>query len=344
MKVCVLAILIFIVSIYFFHEEEEPLNREQSANQTQMPLEERKNQINDQNKVTEGLSLLIGKSSQEVLKQYGEPTRKDLSAYGYDWWIYADKAETYMQVAVQNNKVVSIYALGEQLNMAPFAIGQRIEQLFQTVSLDTTIDIEWRGTSYRFELSEEDLGMRPIVKTGNGYAQVYIDKFTGQVSSVRFMNVETLIKQRPYELVYRGELPAEQELSEVQWKSIQDGNDQQIFDITNIVRERFGLQPLVWDETTSTVAYKHSLDMFTEGYFSHESPKYGDLGNRLKSDHVEFALAGENIAAQYVDGIAAFEGWLNSKSHREALLNDEFTHLGVGVYQKYYTQNFIKKP
>ncbi|MEK1830243.1 CAP domain-containing protein [Priestia megaterium] len=52
-------------------------------------------------------------------------------------------------------------------------------------------------------------------------------------------------------------------------------------------------------------------------------------------------MAGENIASNYQDGIAAVEGWLNSEGHRKALLNKEFTRLGVGVYEKYYTQNFI---
>lgn len=42
--------------------------------------------------------------------------------------------------------------------------------------------------------------------------------------------------------------------------------------------------------------------MFKEQYFSHESPKYGDLAKRLETAHVFYQLAGENIAAQYLDG------------------------------------------
>jgi uncharacterized protein YkwD len=62
----------------------------------------------------------------------------------------------------------------------------------------------------------------------------------------------------------------------------------------------------------------------------------------LTAANVPFQMAGENIAAHYVDGPAVVEGWLNSKGHRESLLSGDFTHLGVGVYQKYYTQNFIR--
>lgn len=39
---------------------------------------------------------------------------------------------------------------------------------------------------------------------------------------------------------------------------------------------------------------------------------------------------------------AVVEAWLNSRSHRQTLLNAELTHLGVGVYKRHYTQNFIR--
>ena len=78
-------------------------------------------------------------------------------------------------------------------------------------------------------------------------------------------------------------------------------------------------------------------------YFSHVSKTKGDLSDRLEDGECNLSSAGENIAANYVDAIAVMEGWLNSKGHRDALLNEEFTYFGVGVYEKYYTQNFIAK-
>lgn len=86
----------------------------------------------------------------------------------------------------------------------------------------------------------------------------------------------------------------------------------------------------------------HSNDMKENEYFSHESPTNGSLADRLKAEDVAYQMAGENIAAQYIDGIAAMEGWLNSKGHRDTLLNPDFTRLGVGVNEVYYTQNFIR--
>ena len=291
---------------------------------------------------SEGLALLIGKEASELVSSFGEPSRKDPSSYGYEWWIYNQNGRAYMQAAVKEGKIVSLYAIGNELNLSPFKIGQAVTALHQNFQMESTIDLEWDGNSYRFELSEEDMGMKPLLKVGDAYAQVYIDKFEGTVSSVRFIDAETLIAHRPYELFYRGKLPAEEKLTVEEWEAVDEGNEKQIFDITNVFRERMGLEKLEWSEDAAEVAFGHSKDMFNEGYFSHESPSFGDLGDRLKSGSVKYTMAGENIAAKYVDGIAAFEGWLNSKGHREALLNAEFTHLGVGVYQKYYTQNFIK--
>jgi uncharacterized protein YkwD len=65
------------------------------------------------------------------------------------------------------------------------------------------------------------------------------------------------------------------------------------------------------------------------------------VSDRFLSRDVPFRLAGENIAAKYIDGVASVEGWLNSEGHRHNLLHEEFTHLGVGVFQDYYTQNFM---
>ncbi|UTW69152.1 hypothetical protein KHA80_18970 [Anaerobacillus sp. HL2] len=37
-----------------------------------------------------------------------------------------------------------------------------------------------------------------------------------------------------------------------------------------------------------------------------------------------------------MDAIEAVTGWLNSEGHRIHLLHEDFSHLGVGVYERYY--------
>ncbi|MFZ7942174.1 MULTISPECIES: CAP domain-containing protein [Bacillaceae] len=294
-------------------------------------------------KPNEGIALLIGQDVTMLEKEFGPPDRIDQSMYGYQWYIYKQNYNRYFQAGVENNQVVTIFAIGETLDVAPFEIGQPVEEIFNTQFFDTNINLEVNGNSYRFELNDTDLNLRPMVKLGDIYVQLYIDKFTGNLSSVRFLNAETLIKQRPYELVYSGELIKAEEPDEDTWKLIETGMAQEIFDITNVLRLRNKIKPLIWDDMTAEAAYGHSKDMAENDDFSHTSKKFGDLSNRLKTAKVAYLNAGENIAANYSDGPAVVEGWLNSKGHRESLLNKDFTHIGVGVFQKYYTQNFIQK-
>lgn len=291
---------------------------------------------------TEGLGSLIGSSVKDLQKEYGEPTRKDPSSYEYEWWIYNKKDTEYFQVGILDNKVVTVFAVGEDVNISPYNIGQAVGDIYTTTPIETNISLQYEDSSYRFELSEDEINNRPLIRMGDFYAQLYFDKFTGTLSSVRYMDARTLLQLRPYEMVYRGELvEAPTEVPENQ--AVEEGNERQILDITNIFRKRFGLNSVQWDEDTAKVALGHSIDMYETKTFSHTSDQYGELEDRLEAGEVFYQLAGENIAAGYTDAPSVMEGWLNSKGHRECLLNENFTHLGVGVYQKYYTQNFIEK-
>lgn len=299
--------------------------------------------IADLSRPEKGLSTLIGKQVDTLKSSFGEPNRIDPSAYGYEWWIYNNDGKKYMQVGVDQGKIVTLYAIGDKVDITPFKIGETIEKLFSSVLIGTDIKFVYEGTNYHFEMSEEDMNSRPLVKMGDIYVQLNIDKYTGTLSSVRFIDIRTLIVQRPYELAYRGELPENEPILDEAWESIEEGSKLQIFDITNIMRKRYRVSELNWDEEVARVAYLHSKDMFDTNTISHTSEQFGDLTDRLKTANVIYQQAGENIAANYIDAPAVMEGWLNSRPHRESLLNDKFTHIGIGVYHKHFTQNFIER-
>ncbi|CAH0199578.1 hypothetical protein SRABI96_01893 [Peribacillus sp. Bi96] len=343
-----LIVIFFVIGIYLNIGDEDKGNLLIDGNNGINPNEH----INEKStssqkevatKATEGLAVTIGKHAKEIEKEYGEPDRIDMSAYGYEWWIYKKDYNNYFQLAIENEKVVSAYGIGDKVNVAPFKIGQSIDAIYSSLYVEPTVDIEVDDSSYRFELSEEDMNMRPLVQLGDIHVQLYLDKFTGTVSSIRFLDDSALLKQQPYELTYHGKLLTVEDLSKEDLVKVEDGNEQQIFDITNIMRRRFDLKPLEWDGPAAEVAYLHSREMTDTPEGTHVSEANGDLEKRLDAGHVKYKAAGENIAAKYVDAAEVMEGWLNSKGHRDAMLNEEFTGLGVGVYKKYYTQNFIKK-
>lgn len=289
-----------------------------------------------------GLLLLIGEDLPELEKKLGKPNRIDQTIYGYKWYIYNDEYKQYLQVGVENNRVVTIYALGNDLDVSPFEIGQPLEKIFNTQFIDTNIDIKLDGNSYRFELNDTDINLRPLIQIGDFFAQLYFDKITGTLSSVRFLDTETLIKLRPYELEFHGKLITPPIINNIVGEKSQKGTEMEILDITNVLRQRSHVKPLKWDEKIAKAALEHSKDMYKNDGVK-LSNKYSSLTDRLKSANIEYQAAGENIAVNYTDSPSVVECWLNSESHRAQLLNKNFTQLGVGVYQDYYTQDFIQK-
>lgn len=290
-----------------------------------------------------GLSTWIGKGSDKVIDAFGEPERIEPGLYGYDWWIYPISRKQYLQMGVEDNKVITLYAIGNEVDVSPYKLGQKLEDIYRFTIIESEIVVNDESGSYQFELNEEDLNTRLLVSLGDIYAQLYLDKFTGELMSIRFLDSATLIKMHPYEMMYRGELAEEPQPTDNEWSKIDTASEQQIFDITNVMRAQFEADEVEWNEETAEVARGHSKEMYEKDYFSHDSPVFGSLTDRLESQEITFKSAGENIASQYTDAPEAVHGWLNSEGHRKILLEKDFTDLGVGVYKRYYTQNFIEK-
>ncbi len=345
MRILIILVIILIIGIYQGQKQEnEPLR----GPETQTLKENKDNQLNQHietpgERPTSGLTTWIGKDTQKVKESFGEPKRIEPSSYGYEWWVYPISTNQYIQMGVQNHKVVTLYAIGNQVDVAPYKLGQRLEDIYRFTIVDSEIVVNDETGAYQFELNEEDLNTRLLVPLGDIYAQLYLDKFTGKLTSIRFLDSKTLIEMHPYEMMYRGELAEEKEPSDDEWEKVNKASEQQIFDITNVIRHQFEENALEWDEETAQVARGHSIEMYNKDYFSHDSPTFGDLTQRLEKEGVRFKAAGENIASQYSDAPEAVHGWLNSESHRKILLEQDFTHLGVGVYKGLYTQNFIEK-
>ncbi|MCQ6275142.1 CAP domain-containing protein [Bacillus sp. V3B] len=287
---------------------------------------------------TEGLFNLMGKSEKEVEAELGKPVRVDLSSYGYDWWIYKESEKEYVQVGIEDHEVVTLFAIGEDVNIRPFYIGQSVGKIYATHPIETVVSLDYQGESYYFELSEEDINNRPLIQIGDIYVQLYIDKFTGTLSSIRLMDVPTLIKLYPFD--DKGESQEASAVGGINEEKLERDHEKQIFDLTNILRARFQVKPLEWDEEKAKVAYTHSVDKF-ENDASQTAKKYDEITNTIEEGDVVYQLAVENASYDDIDAPAIVEGWINSNSHRESLLNDDFTHIGIGVYKTYFTRIYF---
>lgn len=286
---------------------------------------------------------IMSQTTANVIEKFGTPDRIDPSAYGYEWWIYKDK-EAYIQIGVEDGIVTTIYATGDAVSLHPFSIGADYEEISAMFPFEKEITFESSWKKYVFLLNEDDLKVKPMIKlTDDLYVVNYFDQFTNKLSSIRLMSIDVLLKQRLYDMEYRGTLASGVELSRTEWEAIEAGMEKQILDITNMYRKRHQLQTLQSDELVGNVAFLHSKDMADRNYFSHVTPEGKTVGDRLQAKEIFYRVSAENIAFNLSDGPDVSEGWLNSEDHRQAVLEPTFTILGVGVYEKYYTQNFIFK-
>ncbi|ADU30880.1 CAP domain-containing protein [Evansella cellulosilytica] len=314
--------------------------KEQVKEEDSSSAEEELNEGQHQLKANEIYSW-IGENALKLKGEFGEPNRVDITPYNYEWWVY-DMEEIYIQFGVREDAIVTVFTNHEAANIGPIQLGESYEYVQEYYDFNEKVSLHGQYRSFQFELNEEELLSRPMAAINNEvWAQFYFDVYHNELSSIRYVDQETLLLQQPYDIVFRGDMPESKELTDDEWKKVEEGQAKQVLALTNKIRERHGLQPLEWDDSTAYVAYLHSYDMYQEGYFSHTSPNYGELKDRLEGEDVLFQLAAENIAAYYVDAIGAVEGWLNSEGHRINLLHEDFTHLGVGVYRDYYTQNFL---
>lgn len=290
----------------------------------------------------EGVSVYIGSSSEEWLGEFGMPDRMEPSAYGYDWWVYNKSYSHYVKAGVKNGKVVQIYTAGKAVDAAPYEIGQTLEELHRFTIVENEVTVNYDDNIYTFSLTAEDSNTRLLVDFEEIFVQLYIDRMDGTLGAVRFMDAETLIRHQPYDMMFAGELlPPEPPSSQLQ-ASIDEANAKQIIDLTNIYRLFHQRRPLYHNVAVSLVADEHSENLARKN-FSSDTVELADLNTRLTEANIEFELAAENTATQYLDAAEAVHGWINSPDHRETMLNRNFNQIGVGVYGRHYTQSFLEK-
>lgn len=121
--------------------------------------------------------------------------------------------------------------------------------------------------------------------------------------------------------------------------------EKEVIRLVNEERTKNGLKALSYDWQLARVARYKSQDMKDNNYFSHTSPVYGSPFQMMKSFGISYKTAGENIARGQATPRAVVDAWMNSSGHRANILNNSFTHIGVGYVSsgKYWTQMFIGK-
>jgi uncharacterized protein YkwD len=100
--------------------------------------------------------------------------------------------------------------------------------------------------------------------------------------------------------------------------------------LINIERTEAGLDTLKVDSQLSQAAQIHSRSMARNDFFSHSGIDGSSPFDRIEDTGYDYSTAAENIAAGYQTPEAVVQAWMGSRGHRENILNDDLTEIGVG--------------
>lgn len=118
------------------------------------------------------------------------------------------------------------------------------------------------------------------------------------------------------------------------------GEFQQLM-LTNKERLSCGLNPLSTFASLQDASDIRAVEI--ADYFSHTRPDGTSCGTVLDDYGIGWNWRGENIAYGYGSAASVTNAWMNSDGHRANILNENYTHLGVGLYGTNWVQTFVAK-
>jgi uncharacterized protein YkwD len=107
-----------------------------------------------------------------------------------------------------------------------------------------------------------------------------------------------------------------------------NGEPDDMLDMVNDERARYGARPLVLSQELMCSAQAKSDDMYNRDYYSHVDPD----GNRSRY--------AENIAMGQATLHAVFEAWRTSSGHHANMIDRRWQRLGIGYNNRLWTQHF----
>lgn len=128
------------------------------------------------------------------------------------------------------------------------------------------------------------------------------------------------------------------------YEKITNTNEWEVLKIVNKERQAQGLEPLTIFASLQSAAGVRAKEI--ADHFSHYRPDGTMCYTAIREQEIAYGCAGENIAAGYATPANVMNGWMNSAGHRENILSDSYSHIGVGYYKggdygKNWVQIFI---
>lgn len=106
---------------------------------------------------------------------------------------------------------------------------------------------------------------------------------------------------------------------------------QKVYDLTNTERQKYGLEPLQYNEQLAAAAQNKAQDMFARDYWSHYGPDGTTPWDFILGSGYEYEYAGENLAKNFLFSDGVVKAWMASPTHKENIVRAEYTEVGYAV-------------
>jgi hypothetical protein len=104
-----------------------------------------------------------------------------------------------------------------------------------------------------------------------------------------------------------------------------------VVDYTNVDRTNDKKAPLQINPLLTKAAQLKAEDMASRSYFSHEGPEGEAPWDWFDKVGYKYVYAGENLALDFFESSEVNKAWMNSPKHRENILGEKFTDIGIGL-------------
>lgn len=110
-----------------------------------------------------------------------------------------------------------------------------------------------------------------------------------------------------------------------------DFSSSSLLQYTNNFRSKSGEAGLTINPRLTAAAQAKANDMVGRDYWSHISPTGESPWNFITANQYNYQQAGENLAFGFSNAANTVTGWMNSPTHRDNVLNTNYSEVGFGI-------------
>lgn len=186
----------------------------------------------------------------------------------------------------------------------------------------------------------------PSAKTILDEQQIAIDQ------SQNKLVLYDLISTRKTKVVFSSDSPALKPSAPVTPQPSLPELRTQIVMLVNTERLKAGLKPLIYSTQLEESAQRYAEQMANKGFFGHVSPSGETVKDRIAAtgyyahsfsedcNCIKGFSLGENLGRGQTTADEVMADWMQSKTHRAAILSPDYSDIGVGVFSGIWVEHF----